>query len=59
MVNGVKCAVIPGLSWKKQTHLKSLKIKGTFGKLGFENKQYNKLLTTHESKKKQDKTKYF
>lgn len=40
MVNGVKCAVIPGLSWKKQTHLKSLKIKGTFGKLGFENKQY-------------------
>lgn len=40
MVTGVKCATILGLFWKKYTNLKSLKIKGTFGALGFENKQH-------------------
>ena len=40
MVNGVKCAIIPGLFWEKYTNLKSLKIKGPFRKVGLENKQY-------------------
>lgn len=41
VVNRIKCAIIPGPFYKKCTNSKPLKIKGTYDKLEFENKQYN------------------